>query len=45
VIGIRKPCVRIQYTLEEIGSPTLEGVLAPFLRRGGGGRRRGGKAR
>ena len=31
IIDIKKPSVRVRYELEEIGKPSLEDVLAPFL--------------
>ena len=33
IIAIRKPSVRVQYALEEIGEPDLKGVLGPLLRK------------
>ncbi|HEY7461984.1 MAG TPA: cyclic 2,3-diphosphoglycerate synthase [Gemmatimonadota bacterium] len=39
VVDARHPMVRVRYELEEIGSPTLADVLAPFLARA---RRRAG---
>ncbi len=33
VVETRHPMVRVRYELEEVGSPTLEDVLAPFLAR------------
>ncbi|MCL2807296.1 MAG: cyclic 2,3-diphosphoglycerate synthase [Coriobacteriia bacterium] len=32
VIEINKDCARVQYDLQEIGTPTLEDVLAPFIK-------------
>ena len=31
LVETRHPMVRVRYELEEVGSPTLEDVLAPFL--------------
>lgn len=31
VINIRKPSVRVKYELQEIGTPTLESILKPFV--------------
>jgi len=30
VVEIKKPCVRVQYKLQEIGEPTLDDVLRDF---------------
>ena len=30
VVEIKKPCVRVQYKLQEIGEPTLDDVLKDF---------------
>ncbi|MBI5060478.1 GTPase [candidate division KSB1 bacterium] len=39
VIQLDKPAIRVRYDLQEIGSPTLDTVVAPLLERGSGKRR------
>ena len=31
VVKINKPCVKIQYELQEFGSPTFDDVISEFL--------------
>ena len=35
VININKPCVKVEYELDEIGEPNLEGVLTDFVKKKG----------
>jgi predicted GTPase len=33
VIDIKKPCTKVEYSLQEIGRPNMEDVLADFIRK------------
>jgi predicted GTPase len=33
VVDIKKPCTKVEYSLQEIGIPDMEGVLADFIKK------------